>query len=513
MDDSKTDKTDKPDTADTPARPELRLHPWSWLFVLLTRLRPFVLPALVLLFVGSGSTWELYGAGFAVVLAIYSLIYSLWFRYRLDDDELVVREGVLFRTVRHVPFVRVQSVVQRRSALHRLFGVTELRLESMGGTRPEAVMNVISATEADRLEHMLRDAARSPRPELTTTGAADGAAAVDQTLVRLGTGEIARLGLISRRGWLVVGVAVGLYWQLAPEEHRISKLIESFFESMFAGWNQTGFGWQTAGYAALSLLALLVLLRAFSIAVTFLMFHGFRLTRQDGRLSTTCGLLTSRSASARTERIQRYVWREPMMARLLGRRLLSCDVAVFRGEGDDELSRLHWLMPIGTPQQVETLLATLDPTVARERDWQPLHSAAWKRVFKVYFILAMLVGIGLALPLGWWALAPGAMLAVLSWFAARGWARFAAWSLDAGVFTFRAGWLGRAWTTTLVTDGHSATLAESPFDRRRGMASVRLATAGASQTLFPLNVPYLKLGDAMAIHAALSCGLAAAHPA
>ena len=109
------------------------------------------------------------------MIAAYSLIYSLGFRYHLADGELIVREGVLFRTERHIPLGRVQSVVQRRNVLHRAFGVTELRLESSGGTRPEAVMSVITANEADRLERVLRSAARAAAPAAATEPTGSGA--------------------------------------------------------------------------------------------------------------------------------------------------------------------------------------------------------------------------------------------------------------------------------------------------------------------------------------------------
>ncbi|HEU4417713.1 MAG TPA: PH domain-containing protein, partial [Planctomycetota bacterium] len=211
--------------APAPERPA-RLHPWSWLFVLVTKLRPFLLPVVLLVFFGSGSTWELWGMSGAVVLAAYALIYSLGFRYHLAGGELVVREGVLFRTERHIPLARVQSVVQRRNLLHRLFGVTELRLESSGGTRPEAVMNVIRAAEAERLERVLRSAAHAALPTAADTAVAVAAPEPgSSTLFALGGGELLRLGLISSRGWIVVGIAFGLYWQLAPSENSVSRLM------------------------------------------------------------------------------------------------------------------------------------------------------------------------------------------------------------------------------------------------------------------------------------------------
>ena len=39
-----------------------RLHPLSWLFVLLTQLRTVALPLIALVVFGSGQGWELWGA-------------------------------------------------------------------------------------------------------------------------------------------------------------------------------------------------------------------------------------------------------------------------------------------------------------------------------------------------------------------------------------------------------------------------------------------------------------------
>src|SRR5690606_32701638 len=53
-----------------------RLHPWSWLFVLLQQLRQFLVPLVVLLFVGgraedSTLLWPLAAVGALVVAAVW----------------------------------------------------------------------------------------------------------------------------------------------------------------------------------------------------------------------------------------------------------------------------------------------------------------------------------------------------------------------------------------------------------------------------------------------------------
>ncbi|MCR9245252.1 MAG: PH domain-containing protein [bacterium] len=503
---------------DNPAvGPVLRLHPFSWLFVLITRLRPFILPAILLLFFGQGSSWELWGAVGAVVLAIYALIYSFGFRYQIAGEELLVREGVIFRTERHVPFSRVQSVVQKRNVLHLLFQVTELRLESAGGTKPEAVMNVIPVAEAERLELLLRHgattAADSDAGSDLDSASASATEAAAEPLLRLPTSEVLRLGLISNRGWIVVGMFFGLWWQLAPEDWQLWRLAREPLGQLFNIW---GADPATALEGLMWLVPIAIgfglLLKPLSMVMTLLMFHDFRLLRSASRLGAESGLLTRRSASARADRIQRLVMRAPILARLLGRRTLACDVAVQRQDDNaDELGRLHWLAPIATPAATDRLIAELDPAMAfADRQWQPLHRDAWRRELKGWVIAALIAGVVLWFPLRHLTVVPVLALLILGWFGSRGWARFAAWSWDGRALSYRAGWLVREWTTALIANGHSASLRESPFDRRRGMATIGLSTQGAGRMLFPLRIPYLPMVTARQLHRELTTTMAAA---
>ena len=103
--------------APDPRGDERRLHPFSWLFVLITQLREVALPLIVLLLFGRGEWWEFMALVGAVLLAAYSLVYSFGFRYRIGDGELTVREGLFDRTERHIPFARIQNIARRSNLL------------------------------------------------------------------------------------------------------------------------------------------------------------------------------------------------------------------------------------------------------------------------------------------------------------------------------------------------------------------------------------------------------------
>ena len=112
-----------------PARaptPDQRLHPLSWLFVLIGQLRQFALPLLAGLFYGAksrasqGDEYALIGVA---VLTLISVAQYFTYRYRIDADGVTIRSGVFQRNLRHIPFARIQNVSLHQNLLHRFFGV------------------------------------------------------------------------------------------------------------------------------------------------------------------------------------------------------------------------------------------------------------------------------------------------------------------------------------------------------------------------------------------------------
>ncbi len=484
---------------DATAAPMLRLHPLSWLFALLIQLRPLVVPLLVLIFLGRGEWWELFIVVGAVGYALYALIYSIGFRYRLGDDELLVKEGIFARTERHIPYARIQNIVRRRNLLHRAFGVAELRLESAGGDKPEAVMNVITLAAAEQIEAVLRSEKAQPE-----------SADLRAPLLSLDWRELLRLGLVRNRGGVVIGAMFALAWQFEPWEHSgvrgilrvLGELLANFdalFDNQFA---------LVAGAAGL-LLAFFVAIKLFSIAMAFLSFHGFALVSDGARVATDGGLLTRHAASARVDKIQRLILGESWLSRQVERRWLACDVAAGKRETDaDSGSRLRWLAPIAPPERVDAVVAELAPELdLRHCVWLPLHPRAWLRVLKTSALIWSAVSVPFWLYLGIKALPIWIALMGWSWVESRGWARFAAYSCEPGVLAWRSGFLTREWVIARIDKGQGLALRTSPFDRRAGMASVELDTAGSSATGSHLRVPYLDEPQARMLMARLRSGI------
>ncbi|MFN7519659.1 MAG: PH domain-containing protein [Lysobacteraceae bacterium] len=489
-----------------------RLHPLSWLFILLQQLKSFALPIGVLLFSGRGeqSTWELWGLAVAGVLALVSVWRYFTFRYGFADRALVIRSGLLERNLRVIPFDRVQNVTLHQTLLHRLARVAEVRLESAAGGhgglgRAEAQMQVLPLAEAHALEATVRGAGRvaagadavavpPPGPEATRW-------------LHLPTAELVRLGLISNRGMLVVAGAFAALTQAG--EGVMDDVGKAAFETgkrsvaLAEGWQPGPLAW--AAGALLLLVALFAAVRLLSIGLAIIQFHDFQLWSGPRELRVERGLLNRIRTHLPKRRIQAYSLTESFLHRRFRRQSLRVDRA--SNDVANEAQSVRDLVPLATPASMDAILAALLPGAAwPPQRWHPLHARAWWRVFALPALLVVLATVPLVAWRGPPALCLLALLPALL-LRARLWARYSAWSLEDGVVAFRQGWLDRHWRFVETAKVHAVSVHESPFDRRHGMASVLVDTLGTSPLVPSLRVPYLPAAEARALAEALRAAM------
>jgi putative membrane protein len=469
-----------------------RLHPWSWLFVLIQQLKSFALPLVVLLFTGRGNSWELWGLVGAGVLVLVSLGQYFTYRFRVDADGIVIRSGLLQKSLRNIPFTRIHNVALHQTLLHRVFGVAEVKLESAGGMTPEGQMRVLSLADAHALEELVRIHGKAH----AAPGAEAAAADEPKVLLSLPTSEVIRLGLISNRGMIVVAAAFGLVAQTSGE--LLGDALQGSAKAVAGVGRDMHLGLVGSIVGGLALvLMLLVAIRLLSVVLALLQFHGFTLTEDGRRLSSQRGLLTRIRANMPRQRIQAWSLRESLTHRWFGRRGLVVDSASIQAANDQR--SLRDLAPVATPAAIDELIRHLLPGKTWPmQQWHPLHPRAWRRQFAIPALVALAITAALTWQQGPWGLC---VLALLPLFLVRAkvWARHAGYSEESGLIAVREGWLDKRWRFAEVRKLQSLTLSQSPFDRRHGMASVHMDTAGANPFEPPLRIRYLPEAEARAL--------------
>ena len=479
-----------------------RLHPSSFLFAVAGQLKNFLLPGIVVLFTAgaSGADWEVWTMAGIIPIAAFALIRSLSYRYRLDEAELVVRTGFIFRNERHIPYARIQNVEVIQNVFHRLLGVVEVRIETGATNEDEARLQVVAV----RAHQEIRDRVFAHKTEAIQ---AEAPAADTAIILTLPARELLLSGLIANRSAVVIAAAFGVVWELG--------LFDFFFTWIF-GDKVTGRGVATQiaravtgrglpspwylGLAAGTLLALFAGVTLISMAWAYVRLYGFTLRRVGDDLLAEFGLLTRITTAIPLRRIQTLTIFEGPLYRLFAR--ASVKVQTAGGEAAEErTSSREPLVPIihqnDLQQFLKQILPDIDGTLA---EWQPAETRAVRREFRQTAVLALVVTAFFVVMLKFWSLVLLTLLLVLSRVHARRYVASLGWALVDNAVLFRRGWMWRRFTAARFSKMQAVALHQSPFDRRYDMARVQVDTAGGTNGSDAVHIPYLSASTARTLH-------------
>jgi putative membrane protein len=308
--------------------------------------------------------------------------------------------------------------------------------------------------------------------------------------------DVLLLGLISNKGMVLVAAALGAAWQLDVFEKWMSSLSRDSLERLEHLLPRES-PWTAALLALVAVMGLVVFVRLLSIAWAFGKFHGFRLTRRGEDLRCEHGLLPRVTKTIPRRRIQLLSTREGFLHRRCGRLAVQVETAGSAGEQQGAGADRLWLAPLIRRQRVASLFRETLPEVDLDAvRWQSVSPRARGRLFRRSLYVAV-PATGLAVwGLGAWALAAPILLVPLAWLNARLYVRHTAYALAPGAIFFRSGWWNRRLCVARFGKIQSVERSESPFDRRHGMASLRVDTAGAMRVGHAIDIPYLDAGVA-----------------
>lgn len=491
---------------------EGRLHPLTIAFGLLKAARG-IIPVVPLLLFGN----KIYG--FVLLMAVTAstvataLARYFSFTYRIEGNELITQQGILERKQRSIPLERIQEIRVEQGVLHRVFDVVDAKIETGGGEGAEASLSVLSRSEVERLRRAVFERAAKGRADAGVGVVQEHIAVAPERVVirRLGLKDLVLIGLTTN--YLISALALaGAIWNFAEDllqdnfYKRAGETIYRESSRFFMRGAASAIVLALAGALAVILIGLVV-----STVVAIVRFYGFTLSLSGEDLHRRYGLLTRRSSSLPRRRIQVLKIEEKLFRRLFGLATLRADTSGGHRDNHDDDSGRDVLLPITRRDSVDGLLTTFFP----DFDAGPTEGAGgveWRRVSRLAIrrgaikgaivcalAAAFLFGVNWRIAALW----PLALLPFVYFISAANY-RNLGYALSRRYFCARRGWAGRSTHVVPIEKIQAVEVRQSPLDRRLGLATLSVDTAGQAYTGGGPQIHNLPINEAREIAGALA---------
>lgn len=432
---------------------------------------PLLIGSIVLGSATNNPLWSLLGLAGIAAFGV-----ARWFTttYRIDAEEVQLRVGVVQRNVLTVPRSRIRSVQTDARPLHRLLGLTVLRIstgqEAHGDKAFE--LDAVPVDEVARLRAVL-------------LADVDEAVADDMVVLARWQPSWLRYSPLSMSGLVMIGAAVGLVYQagLGAVLQR-SDVVES-------GLNAA----QRFGVAAA--VATLILIVVFASVVLSvgrsLLSYGNLVLRQ--RLSAATlhlqhGLLRVREQTFDMSRLRGGTIREPLLVRIFGGARLDAVMTGVNGAG--EASLLLPPCPSATAHGVlSTLIADPAPVYGELRRHGPAAARRrWTRGLMVPAVAAVALTVcAVVRGAPAWAWMVLAVVTAVCALLAADRVRALGHRVDSRWLVASSGSVERR-RDCIAADGIIGwTVRQSLFQRRAGVATLIAATPAGTKRYVVIDVP------------------------
>ncbi|HYI57010.1 MAG TPA: PH domain-containing protein [Microlunatus sp.] len=288
-----------------------------------------------------GLTWILLGVLGIVILAAVAGFLSWYFtRYVIDDEELRIETGALFKNSKRVPFERVQSVDIIQQFAARIFGLAELRIE-VGSGDSTIKLRYLTRAQASSLRDYLLSRAHGDRVRIgeDSSGPAHlltDLSVADQPLVTVSPQRLVGGFLLSSEFLFSAGVLVVV-------------LVVTF-----------AFG--VVGIALASLIPLAIGVVSMISRRVVQMFN-FTLAQSSRGVRVTRGLFNLTSQSVPVNRIQGVRILQPILWRRLGWYRIDVNVLGYgNSDGtDNDTAATSVLVPVADQRDIDVTLSRILP--------------------------------------------------------------------------------------------------------------------------------------------------------
>ncbi|WP_162846797.1 PH domain-containing protein [Marinicella litoralis] len=464
-----------------------------------------VLPLLFGIIGTSGDRQDMIIIGIAAFASIITIVQFWFYHYWLEEDRLVVKEGILFKSLRQVPYERIQNLNIERNLLHKFFKVGTLQVESASGVKPEAVVRVVADEQIKHIQQVIKNKAnvhaKNAAIDLDSDHdeAVDSAADDSKPMYQMSNKDVTSYGFITHKALVPIGIVGSVLSQNDFYRQKFINVVQKFVGDLhIEQWALT----QWLIYGAAFVVVMMVTIWLSSIALAFLKLYQFKISKIDKNLHAEMGLLTKITANIPIKRIQLIKIKHSPLHRYFKK--VSVKMETAGGVTEQSGITMKWLAPLVSKFNAQQLIAQIQPEVDwQDIKWLNLESRAWKRVFKRMMLLVLVPMLPLVFYYQWIGLTP-LLLTPLVFLYAKAYINKAGYAVNDQIIAYRHGVFFHTLSLVKIAKIQNISYLQTPFDRRNKMARLTVDTAGSNPVTQEINLHYIDVEKADKLMAKLS---------
>ncbi len=315
-----------------------------------------ILPAVAVIFIGGAKNKTdqiiYFVIGAALLTCVYSIINFFKTYYYIDEDELILETGIIGRKRISIPFTKIQTIDSEQSLIHRLFGVTKVKVDTAGGDKTEFELAAIDLDIAqglrDLLIHKKEESTiaiqndNSENQERAQTGLAE-----QKEIMHIDTGELWRIGITSnhlRSSWLIIAFGAWIFNMLDDMGLDFQESYEDVDSSIF-------------NFNSIMMLTMIIVIISIMISLVgaVVRHYDLRFFRTSRGFKMVAGLLTKKEVSAQDHKIQYIEWSQNLLQRSIG----ISEMTLHQASSDALKSKQKIMIPGMNRDQIDLVTSTL----------------------------------------------------------------------------------------------------------------------------------------------------------
>ena len=465
-----------------------------------------------------------------------------FFRFRIEEDRIHIREGMVKHTVLDIPFDRIQGINVNRRLVERVVGLVTVVLDTPGTLAAEGHLPAVEPELADQLlrkveahrglgavgrpateagAHSIRDEPSAvPDVVEAATAAHQGHAEREvHVLQTLSVPDLFRMGLANPPVLVLalLPVAFGV---------RLDDWVKALLGIFDTATSTVGGSGILATVLAAAVLGLGLLLVGLVVGIgrTVIREYGFRVWREGTAFRSRAGLFTRQQVAVQIRKMQQLRLDQGVVYRWFRRYRLSCPtigMSLNADDGDESGPDVDGLdIPFGDREVVEELRSQVFSREGRHLSLLP-EAGTFTRVSPYYVRARALRVCFVTMPAGAWILFillytwiyiqteindawetidfaqvfSNLATAAAIWCAACillavpiAWQRWRrrGYMVDNDGLASRGGLIGYEVEASLFRKAQEVTVKQSPMQRRHGLATLDVGTACGS-----ISIPYI----------------------